>query len=410
MVSTCLLRKIPKESVVRLSLPLQLFLIVLFVVCCGSFVPVGVAEVFYTFSSLVREILTFSLPFMVFVFVSTGVLALRTNALTTLVALIVISFLSNMWTSLVSFSVGTAFLSTGSWTIPANLTVTAESSGLVNTLVSWGLQPLVRVEYALISAFFTAFVLLKLSSRARSVVALLHHAKGAIEWALRSLFIPVLPIYVFGFFIKLYYDAPLSSLCQFYGLLYLCAIILQWVMIAFVFFLGSEYSVSRMIASLSRAFPSYLTGLGTMSSIATLPVSSVAAEANGVEKPLVDCGMPILANIHLLGDAVSVPLFALGTMLAFTGSLPSLSLFIVFILYFCLTMLAVSGVPGGGIIVMLPLLHSILGFSHEMLGVMTALYLLHDGFGTAANVMGDVGIIMVIKRAVNYFRTWASRA
>ena len=47
---------------------------------------------------------------------------------------------------------------------------------------------------------------------------------------------------------------------------------------------------------------------------------------------------------------------------------------------------------------MLPLLKSLFGFTPEMLSMMTALYLLQDGFGTAANVMGDGALVMVLNR------------
>ena len=83
------------------------------------------------------------------------------------------------------------------------------------------------------------------------------------------------------------------------------------------------------------------------------------------------------------------------------GVLPAFGLYMTFVLYFCLTMLAVSGIPGGGIIMMLPLLKSLFGFTPEMLSVMTALYLLQDGFGTAANVMGD-GALVILLDTISY--------
>ena len=140
-----------------------------------------------------------------------------------------------------------------------------------------------------------------------------------------------------------------------------------------------------------------------MSSIATLPVSLVCAEKNTGNKQIVHFAMPILANIHLMGDAVCVPLFALATMKLFFGVLPTFGAYVVFLGYFCVAMLAVSGIPGGGIIVMLPLLKTLFGFTPEMLSVMTALYLLQDGFGTAANVMGDGALVIILDRISGLF-------
>ena len=61
-------------------------------------------------------------------------------------------------------------------------------------------------------------------------------------------------------------------------------------------------------------------------------------------------------------------------------------------------MLAATGVPGGGIIVMIPILKSILGFSPEMVGIITTLYLLTDGFSTACNVMGDNAVAILVNK------------
>jgi len=85
----------------------------------------------------------------------------------------------------------------------------------------------------------------------------------------------------------------------------------------------------------------------------------------------------------------------------FLGTIPSVWTFITFVFYFCLTMLAVSGVPGGGIIVMIPILKANLGFTPAMISIITALYLLQDSFGTAANVMGDGALTILVNKVLN---------
>jgi Na+/H+-dicarboxylate symporter len=49
----------------------------------------------------------------------------------------------------------------------------------------------------------------------------------------------------------------------------------------------------------------------------------------------------------------------------------------------------VAAVPGGGIIVMLPVLEQHLGFSNEMLSLIMMLYILFDAVSTTANVLGN---------------------
>jgi Na+/H+-dicarboxylate symporter len=83
-------------------------------------------------------------------------------------------------------------------------------------------------------------------------------------------------------------------------------------------------------------------------------------------------------------------------MMLFNGFIPDPYLYIKFAFYFCTTMFAVSGIPGAGIIVVMPLLVSILGFTPEMVSVITTVYLLLDPFGTAANVMGDGALVIIL--------------
>ena len=59
--------------------------------------------------------------------------------------------------------------------------------------------------------------------------------------------------------------------------------------------------------------------------------------------------------------------------------------------------------PGGGIIVMLPILESYLGFNSQMLSMITALYILFDPVITCANVLGNGSFAMVIDKLQGVF-------
>ena len=74
------------------------------------------------------------------------------------------------------------------------------------------------------------------------------------------------------------------------------------------------------------------------------------------------------------------------------------TLFSGFILMLGITMIAAPGVPGGAIMAALGLISSMLGFDDTMLGIMIAIYIAIDCFGTAANVTGDGAIATVINR------------
>jgi len=74
------------------------------------------------------------------------------------------------------------------------------------------------------------------------------------------------------------------------------------------------------------------------------------------------------------------------------------ALFSGFIFVLGIAMIAAPGVPGGAIMAAVGILQSMLGFNEEMIGLMIALYIAMDSFGTACNVTGDGAIAIVLDK------------
>ena len=72
-----------------------------------------------------------------------------------------------------------------------------------------------------------------------------------------------------------------------------------------------------------------------------------------------------------------------------------------FIMMLGITMVAAPGVPGGAIMAALGLLSSMLGFDATTQGLMIALYIAMDSFGTACNVTGDGAISLIVSKIYN---------
>ncbi|MFB0972220.1 MAG: cation:dicarboxylase symporter family transporter, partial [Neofamilia sp.] len=69
-----------------------------------------------------------------------------------------------------------------------------------------------------------------------------------------------------------------------------------------------------------------------------------------------------------------------------------------FILMLGVTMVAAPGVPGGAVMAALGILETMLGFTQPMLGLMIALYVAQDSFGTACNISGDGAIAVIVNK------------
>jgi Na+/H+-dicarboxylate symporter len=69
-----------------------------------------------------------------------------------------------------------------------------------------------------------------------------------------------------------------------------------------------------------------------------------------------------------------------------------------FILMLGVTMVAAPGVPGGAIMAAIGVLESMLGFDEMQIGLMIALYIAMDSFGTATNVTGDGAVTVIVDK------------
>jgi len=144
-------------------------------------------------------------------------------------------------------------------------------------------------------------------------------------------------------------------------------------------------------------FPAYFTALGTQSSAATIPVTLRQTIKLGVSERIAGFVIPLCATIHLSGSTMKIVACAMALMLL-EGIPYDLNLFSGFIMMLGIIMVAAPGVPGGGIMASLGIIQSILGFDEAQQGLMIALYMAMDSFGTACNVTGDGAVALIVDR------------
>lgn len=372
------------------SLPIQLLAVLGCALLFGHSVPEPVVRALYSFSLVFKECLGFFLPAVIFSFVLSGILAFKKNAPLVLGVLLLLIVTSNVLVCLTSYSIGSTllpFLTDGS--VTDGLITTRQLSAYFDIT----LPMLIRPEYALLSAVVIGLVSGFFNLPTISKIS--HVLRSKVETVLNTVVIPLLPLYILGFILKFVREGMLGRLFGTYGGSFLLILLIQAIVVTTAYLIATRGNASRAFEAMKNASSSYLAAFGAMSSTAAIPVTTVAATENTGNEPLANVAIPIMANIHLMGDAVTIPIFCLVTLFLFTGAIPSLATFLYFIVFFCSAMLATSGIPGGGIIVIIPILQSVLGFTPEMVSIITALYLLQDSFGTACNVFGDGALTMI---------------
>lgn len=380
-------------------LPFQLIGVILFVVLFGRSLPLYGAELCYTFSILFKELLSLILPFMVFFFVLDGILSFKKNAPVVLSVMLGTIFVSNALVALFSYGIM-------NFVYPV---VSCEKEGLV------GLRPLEEVHSLItvttpfsinaVHALMAAIAIGLIGSfYPLGIDAAIARGRDWVEDILQRVIIPFLPLYVLGFVLKIRYEGMLTCLIQQYGSALLLVVTMQTVYLLCLYLVALGFDVKKVLRAISNALPSYLTAFSTMSSAVAIPDSIKGARQNTGNRGLANVAMPIMANVHLLGDSIGISVIAMVTMLIFQGALPAFSHYMLFVMYFCLSMFAASGIPGGAILVIIPILKSQLGFDAEMVSVVLTICLLMDSFGTAANVMGDGALVIIVNRLLKRLR------
>ena len=156
----------------------------------------------------------------------------------------------------------------------------------------------------------------------------------------------------------------------------------------------SRYQSLSFMTSLKNMLPAAIARFGSMSSAAAMPLTILGTEKNVKNREMARSIIPATVNIHLIGDCFAIPIFAFAVMKGFQVAEPSFVNYLLFASFFVLAKFSVAAVPGGGILVMLPILENYLGFQADMLSLITALYILFDPVITCANVLGNGAFAM----------------
>ena len=208
----------------------------------------------------------------------------------------------------------------------------------------------------------------------------------------------VIPLFISGFFVKMYHDDVMSYIIQNYGVIFALTACSLFAYIGLIYLLANCGRELSFVQSLKNMVPAAIAGFGSMSSAAAMPLTLLGTEKNSQNPTLARSIIPATVNVHLIGDCFAIPIFAFAVMKSFGIEEPAFMDYVVFACYFVLAKFSVAAVPGGGILVMLPILEQYLGFDPTMLSLITALYILFDPVITCANVLGNGGFAISLSR------------
>ena len=373
----------------KIPLPLTLLFLLGLVLLFGPYIPFG-AKSFFLFCSLfLKSLLLFLLPFIIFIYLVTSLTSFEGNIFKFISILLLAVCVSNFISTMIAFGLAHNGLPV----------IAAQVSFRENVLVplwTWGFPSFISNEWALgsglvVGLFLSIYPL-------QTALNFIDKGKYLAAIFLNQIFIPLIPLFVLGFLLKMETEGILWSLIQTYCPIVLLLIGVYSIYLGFLYWVAAGFSFQKTLGFIRASFPSALTGLSTMSSAAAMPLTLKGAEINSGKPTLVRAIIPATVSIHLVGDSIGVPILAMAIMGTFGLPLPDFQTFLIFAAYFIIAKFAIAAVPGGGIIVMIPVLEKYLGFTSDMSGLITALYMLFDPLFTSTNVMGNGAFAIIVSR------------
>ncbi|MDR2667304.1 MAG: dicarboxylate/amino acid:cation symporter [Holosporales bacterium] len=359
----------------------------------GPIIPFQLKALLYTVSLIIKEHLVLLLPFVVFSLIFSSIVKFGTKALKYVAIIIPLICFSNFTNTILSYF--------------ASLCVKVKTPNIINECHK--LSPLFNPDIPKIISNDTALVCgvllgLILSFLNKDFASKLSTKLEKFTGFFFKILVPMMPLFIIGTILKLQHDKILSSIYKQY-----LPVLLMFVAVAFglVFtqlLLLANFKITKALSYLKNIFPALITAFGSMSSAAALPLSIKAAEKNIEEKTNAGIIIPATVNIHLVGDCFFIPMIAIAAMGSFGMELPTICQYTVFALHFVLTKFAVAAIPGGGILVMLPVMQKYLGVSSDMLALVTAIYILFDPLITACNVCGNSAMAIIFDRITKTFK------
>ena len=345
-----------------------------------------------TFRGIFGNFLGFIIPLLIIGFVVTGIADLGSKAGKLLGITTGIAYLSTLLAGAFAYIVSTTIFSTF---ISQGVDFTSGEI-VIEPFFVITIPPMMGVMSALTFAFILGLGISSLEGI--TLKQTMNEFQEIIKKVIEYVIIPLLPFHIAGIFAGLAFTGQIIQVLGVFGGVFVIVILLQFIVITAQYVTASMILKVNPWKAIKKMLPAYFTAIGTQSSAATIPVSLRSAKTiEKMDEEVSSFVMPLCATIHLSGSTIAIISCAVAVMFM-SGITIDFGTAVFLIAMLGVTMVAAPGVPGGAIMAALGLLETTLGFTEVQLGLMMAIYIAQDSFGTATNVMGDGAIAMIITK------------
>lgn len=361
----------------------------------GNVLPAPLVRIFVTFNGLFSNLLGFCIPLIIVGLVVPSIADLGKSAGRLLLITLLIAYGSTLFSGLFTYVTCMEVFPSLIGHNLSSVQVDNPDISLLTPYFGIDMPPVFDVMTALLLAFLLGIGIA--FGKNEVLKTGFGEFKSIVERLIVAVIIPLLPIYIFGIFLNMTHAGTVFHIVTVFGKVIGVIFVLHIVLLVIQFSIAGAIAKRNPFKLLTTMMPAYMTALGTSSSAATIPVTLAQTKRNGVSEAIADFCIPLCATIHLAGSTMKIVAMALA--ICIIKDIPfDTALFVGFIAMLGIMMVAAPGVPGGAIMAATGVLQSMLHFDAESIGLMIALYIAIDSFGTACNVTGDGAIAIVVDK------------
>jgi Na+/H+-dicarboxylate symporter len=358
----------------------------------ASHIPKPIHQGLYTISLFIKDIMLFILPIAVGSFIAKTIVSFEKKAPLFIASLLVFEALSNFSGVIYAFFSGS---------FAQHFTPAFQVDSNQQTLDALWRLPSFR------PAFWTAdkgtllgFILGigALIFKSKPLNQFIDTWKDISNFTLTKVFSPLIPLFILGFFAKMFQSGFFIHLFSKYGTLLVLMLSFLGLYLTFLFWLSSDGTLKSFRATAKNLLPAGGIAFTSGCSLSTMPWTIKGASQNLKDPSFASAVIPATTNIQQIGDVIINTFLCFLLVTHFHGAPPSFLNWIIFSCVFVLARFTVAAVLGGAILIMIPIYESYLGFSPEMVAIILAFNVVLDPIVTASNVLANGALCRVYEK------------
>lgn len=342
---------------------------------------------------ITSQIIFFMVPLIIIGCVAPSITSFKGNATKLLFMTIGVAYLSSILAAMMSIGVSYA-------TVPHFQIAEPHAATYVLPKVIFPLQiPTMDTMSALLLAILIGLGTVWISSE--RFASGLKDLQSLVLTVVKRILVPILPLFVGASFALLAVEGKLNQMVVFLPAI-IIIVCCQFLWIALVYGVAALYSKKKSMEVLRHYPQAYFTALGSMSSAATLPVAlDCIKKSKYVSEETSGFALPMFCNIHLCGSVISELFLVVTTYYFFFHQLPEVGSMMLLAVLVCIIAIGSPGVPGGinmscsALVMSIVLAANAPEMGDQFFAVMTAIYTIQDGFGTACNITCDGALTLI---------------